>query len=317
MIDADPRSDPAPSVGSGAPRRGWGRATMLVALLGGLLVVVLMVVVTSHRGPWRSTRSTSASRGTSVDARTPTPTRASSIPPAAADDFATPRLEPDASGRIRIPLSDVRVSRVPAEGVPEGWSVKEFAGHGVVSLVRDEGQLALKLTSARASFALYRDVIVDLAATPWLTWSWKVTHLPPGGDVRSPGTDDEAAQLYVVFPRWPAPLSQSDVLGYVWDSRAPVQTRITSPKAGNVKIIVLRSGDGGRAWQREARDVAADYVATFGRTPPRVGTIALMVDSNDTQSEAEALFSDIAFSPSAAGPGRGVPPRVPTAGKRS
>jgi hypothetical protein len=289
---------------------------MLCALLGVLLVVVLLIVAMSYRGPWRPSRATSASRVASADARAPAPTALSAGGASANDDPAVARLEPDASGRLRIPLSDVSVSRLPAEGVPDGWLVKEFAGHAVVNLVRDDGQLALKLTSARASFALYRDVIVDLAATPWLTWSWKATRLPSGGDVRAPATDDQAAQVYVVFPRWPAPLSQSDVLGYVWDTRAPVETRITSTKATNVKVIVLRSGDGGGGWRRESRDVAADYTATFGRTPPRVGTIALMIDSNDTQTEAEALFADLAFSPAPTAPAGGRPTRPPT-GKRS
>jgi hypothetical protein len=208
-----------------------------------------------------------------------------------------PRLGPDATGRIRIPLTDARPSRLPMEGVPEGWYVKEFTGRAVVDVVRDKGQTALRLSSERASFALYRDVVVDLATTPWLTWSWKVTRLPQGGDVRAGATDDQAAQVYVIFPRWPAPLSHSDVLGYIWDSRAPVDTRVTSPKAGNVRVIVVESGEGRGTWRRQQRDVAADYAAVFGGKPPRVGKIALMIDSNDTRSDAESLFGELAFSP--------------------
>ena len=183
------------------------------------------------------------------------------------------------------------------DGVPLGWYVKEFTGRAVVEVVRDKGQTALRLSSERASFALYRDVVVDLATTPRLTWSWKVTRLPHNGDVRSRATDDQAAQVYVIFPKWPAPLSHSDVLGYIWDSRAPVDTRVTSPKADNVRVIVLASGEGRGAWRREDRDVAADYTAAFGRKPPRVGKIALMIDSNDTRSDAESLFGELAFSP--------------------
>jgi hypothetical protein len=42
--------------------------------------------------------------------------------------------------------------------------------------------------------------------------------------------------------------------------------------------------------------VAEDYQAAFGRQPPRVGKVALMIDSNDTRSDAEALFGDLTFS---------------------
>ena len=290
---------------------------VLCGIVGVLVLAVVAVLLASRVRSSRSSVSRSAGR-TSVtgDARAGAPASTASDAARPASYPGVARLQPDATGRIRIPLTDARSPRLPVDGVPEGWSLKEFSGNAVVSLVRDDGQTALRLTSARTSFALYRDVIVDLVATPWLTWSWKVTRLPSGGDVRSSATDDEAAQVYVIFPRWPAPLSQSDVLGYVWDTRAPVDTQITSPKAANVRIIVLRSGDGGGAWRREARDVAADYAAAFGRTAPRVGKIALMIDSNDTRTEAEALFGELAFSPLPGPPGGDVPGRLPV-GKRS
>src|SRR5207244_8540173 len=86
----------------------------------------------------------------------------------------------------------------------------------------------------------------------------------------------------------------SDVLGYIWDSRAPVGTRIKSPRADNVRIVVVESG-GARLneWRTYERNVAADYAALFGRQPPRVGKLAVMIDSNDTRGEAEALFGDL------------------------
>jgi hypothetical protein len=200
-------------------------------------------------------------------------------------------------------------SRRPAAGAPPGWAVQEFAGDAAVELVRSEGRAALRLRSDRASFALHRDVIVDLRQHPVLTWTWKVTQLPSGGDVRAPGRDDQAAQVYVVFPRWPSPRTTSDVIGYVWDSRAPVGTTLAHPRAKNVRIVVLESGPARLArWVQERRDVAEDYRTLFGGTPPRVGKVAVMIDSNDTRSEAEALFGDLTFSrpgppgPSAEGP---------------
>jgi hypothetical protein len=115
--------------------------------------------------------------------------------------------------------------------------------------------------------------------------------------VRERATDDQAAQVYVIFPRWPAPLKNSDVIGYVWDSRAPVGTQLTSTQASNVKIIVVASGpDRGEAWRVEQRDVARDYAILFGRQPPRVGQVAVMIDTNDTRGVAEALIGDLIFA---------------------
>jgi hypothetical protein len=215
----------------------------------------------------------------------------------------------DEAGRIRVPVSDAVPARLPAPGKPAGWELMQFAGDPSVELVRDDGRLALRLRSERASFAVHRDVVVDVRQHPVLRWSWKVMRMPGGGDVRDPGRDDQAAQLYVVFPRWPAPRSSSDVLGYVWDSRAPIGTTLTHPRAANVRIVVLQSGPARlESWVREERNIAEDYQALFGRPAPRVGKVALMSDSNDTRSDTEALFADLFFTP----PGAAQHTEIPT-----
>jgi hypothetical protein len=203
---------------------------------------------------------------------------------------------PDAEGRIQVPVSDRSPWRLPSEGVPPGWELKEFAGRAAIELVRADPGLAVRLRSAQASFALYRDVIVDLREFPLLSWQWRVVTLPAAGDVRAAAADDQAAQVYVIFPRWPSPLVNSEVIGYVWDSNTPVGTRLASPRAANVRIIVVESGASRLdSWQRQERNVAVDYAALFGRQPPRVGQVALMIDANDTRGDAEAFFADIAF----------------------
>jgi hypothetical protein len=239
-----------------------------------------------------SGRAPSRAAETSATAPPPGAPAAPATPP---DKSSVPR--PDATGHLRIPVSDRPPARLPADGVPLGWELKEFDGRAAIELVRDEGRVAVRLRSDRASFALYRDVVVDVHEYPLLTWSWKVTRLPASGDVREQERDDQAAQVYVVFPRWPAPRTNSDVIGYVWDSRAPVGVQLTSRKAENVRVVVVDSGPSHLGtWQTHERDVARDYVALFGRQPPRAGKVALMIDSNDTRDQAEALVGDLVFA---------------------
>jgi len=204
--------------------------------------------------------------------------------------------EPDADGRIRVPVTDVLPARLPSSGPPAGWDLQEFAGHASVQVVHDEGRVAVDLQSDRASFALSRDVVLDLKRYPMLRWSWKAVRLPPGGDARSRATDDEVAQVYVVFPRWPSPRLNSEVVGYIWDSRAPVGSAVTSPQGDNIRSIVVESGSQRLGfWIQEERNVYRDYVALFGREPGPVGKVAIMTDSNDTQSQSEALVDDLIF----------------------
>ena len=204
---------------------------------------------------------------------------------------------PDGSGRIRVPVADDRPWQLPADGVPSGWDLHVFAGQASVERIRSDGRLAMRLRSERSSFALSRDVVLNPREFPYLTWSWRVMKLPVNGDVRDPTRDDQAAQVYVVFPRWPSPRTASDVVGYVWDTRAPVGTRQTSSRADNVRIFVVESGAGRLdAWRVQQRNVVEDYVALFGREPPRVGKVAVMIDTNDTRGSAEALVGDLLFS---------------------
>jgi hypothetical protein len=203
---------------------------------------------------------------------------------------------PDAEGRVRVPVTDVVPAHLPSAGTPVGWQLKEFAGEAALELARNEGRVALRVRSERTSFALHRDVMIDVRRYPMLAWSWKVVRLPAGGDVRDPKRNDQAAQVYVIFPRWPSPQTSSDIIGYIWDSQAPVGTRVTHPKLPNIRLIVVESGRAHiDSWRRQVRNVAEDYRALFGRQPPRVGKVALMVDTDDTRGQAESLFGDLTF----------------------
>lgn len=199
---------------------------------------------------------------------------------------------------VVVKILDDLSARLPLAGPPPAWELKEFAGRAQVDVVRDEERVAFRLQSERTSFALYRDVALEVKDYPLLSWTWKVVKLPAGGDIRERTSDDQAAQVYVIFPRWPFPRINSDVLGYIWDSRAPVGLKVTSPQSSNVKLVVLESGPERLGqWVREERNVYQDYVDLFGKKPPQAGKVAIMIDSNDTRSQAEAFFAELVFQP--------------------
>jgi Protein of unknown function (DUF3047) len=136
---------------------------------------------------------------------------------------------------------------------------------------------------------------VVLKETPILQWTWKVTTLPKGGDVRQRETTDVAAQLYVVWPRVPA-LVRSRVIGYVWDAAAPAGTIGRSQKTGTVTFIVVQSGSGNLGtWLTERRNVYEDYERIFRESPDKPRVITLSIDSDDTRSKAESFIGSILF----------------------
>jgi Protein of unknown function (DUF3047) len=279
-------------------RRGGRPGPKALAVVGLLVVAGVATLVWLPRGPEPPRRQTAPAAVRTPGRMAPAATIPTAVhgPAAAVASIRVP--EADTTGRVLVPVADLVPARLPAAGVPAGWGVTEFAGSDpAVELGRMDGRVALRLRSEQNSFALHRDLALDVEQYPILTWSWNVTRLPTDGDVRDPERNDQAAQVYVVFPRWPAPRTNSDVLGYVWDSRAPVGTALSHPRAPNVRIIVVESGpDRLDTWVRERRDVAEDYRALFGRRPPRAGKLAVMIDTNDTRSGAEAWFGDLAFA---------------------
>jgi hypothetical protein len=139
-------------------------------------------------------------------------------------------LAMDPDGRLRVPITtETPLPRLPADGVPKGWELREFTGRADVQMIRAPQGLAVLLKADRTSFALYRDVIVDLDVLPRLSWTWRVTKLPLRGDVRQKASDDQAAQVYVIFPRWPSPRATSDVIGY---DRQPARLERSGRRGG-------------------------------------------------------------------------------------
>jgi len=190
----------------------------------------------------------------------------------------------------------------PHDAPPDGWDVKEWKGKAEFKVVKDGDCTAVHLKSDRSSGALYKEMDFDIRDFPVLHWKWKAEKLPAGADVRFKHKDDQAAQIYVIFPKWPA-LVNSRVIGYIWDTTAPAGAFIPSTKSSNTRYVVIRSGpDGLGQWFSEQRNVYEDYRKSFNEDPPRVGKVSVMIDSDDMASTAESYFSDIYFSKTAEQP---------------
>jgi len=178
----------------------------------------------------------------------------------------------------------------------EGWTVKHWAGESRIDVVDTDAGRALRLISKGSSSAIYKDMEVDVSVYRYINWKWKAASLPKGGDVRIKGADDQAAQLYVIFPKWPSAVN-SRLLGYIWDTNAPTGLSVTSTKMSTTKYVVVKSGAKGLGvWHQERRNVYEDFKALFGDERLKAGRVSVMIDSDDTGSSAESYITDIYFS---------------------
>jgi hypothetical protein len=163
-------------------------------------------------------------------------------------------------------------------------------------VVNDGSARVLRMRSDGDSSTINKEIKVDCKDYPVLEWNWKVITLPKGADARKKATDDEAAQVYVTFPRFPAAV-RSRVIGYIWDTTAPAGSTFKSEKTGLVTYIVMRSGEADLGkWLTESHNVCEDYKKIYGETPgEKMEAVSLGIDSDDTKSTAEAFFGEIFF----------------------
>jgi len=210
-------------------------------------------------------------------------------------------------------------------GAPAGWELEKRDGTPVIRLEKlskinmmnilpplpqkkSMGDFyVLRMTSdARSAFGIRKAIQVDPKEHPFLNWKWAVTKFPAGGDVRKKDSDDQAMQIYIAFKSsgFPANLN-TPLLGYVWDTEAPVGTTCKSAQTNGDKVryIVMRNkiNKAGR-WYTEKRNVYKDYRVLFsdinGGEPPEIVGIVLYINSQRTQSDAEALIHNVFFSKS-------------------
>jgi hypothetical protein len=197
----------------------------------------------------------------------------------------------DARAEDRVVVADFS-SAVAAGETPAGWELSERSGEAELAVLKDGGVSAIRLRSVNTSFSIQKEVKVDLEAFPVLTWNWKVTKLPVGGDFRKSATDDQAAQLFVAF-------SKSKAIVYVWSSTVPkgiMQSTSPAPFM-TVMVVVVRSGPAQAGkWVRESRNVRQDYKKLFGSEPPPVSGMRLQINSQHTGTSAESYFADVAFA---------------------
>jgi Protein of unknown function (DUF3047) len=126
-----------------------------------------------------------------------------------------------------------------------------------------------------------------------LRWQWRVASALTHTDERRRRGDDYAARVLVVFETSVIP-TRTRALNYVWAAHEPVGAIFRNPYSSEVGMIVLRSGaTEAHTWQLESRDVWADYVACFGHPPKELTAVALMVDTDDTDTRATAWFSEV------------------------
>lgn len=194
-----------------------------------------------------------------------------------------------------------------------------------------DGQPAVKVVTASS----YGTLVHDLKDAPpaRLSWRWRLDQPLSGGkaapDLTTKAGDDAALKVCAMFdhPLDRVPFVERTVLRlarsvsgealpaaticYVWDSGHAAGLQGANPYSRRVRYISLRGNETPAGqWATENRDLAQDFVTLFGdelpqgaQTPrselPKVATVLLGADSDNTASQSTGWVSELRWGMSA------------------
>ncbi len=183
-----------------------------------------------------------------------------------------------------------------ATTIQDQWQHMPLRGTTEYRLAVMDGQLGIRAVGRKSASGLIRRVSVDPGKCPVIEWSWSVTRLQPGADLRVKEAEDVAASIFLMFgdPGFLFDPKPVPTLRYVWtNDRLPLDAIIDNPYLpGTVRSIVIESGakHAGR-WAIERRNISKDFEKAFGHSPKKnIQAIALFTDNDQTQQPVEAYY---------------------------
>ena len=181
-------------------------------------------------------------------------------------------------------------------GSLKGWKEKSFKNTTVYKLVKGDKEMVLMADSNDSASGLYREITVDLAKKPCLTWSWKVDRVLEGLDETTKNGDDFPVRVYVIFSGgvffW-----KTRALNYVWSNGLPKGSAWKNAHTMSSINISVQSGlEKVGQWTQQTRNVRRDYKRFFGSDVKQADAVAIMTDTDNSGSQAIAFYGDISFS---------------------
>ena len=154
----------------------------------------------------------------------------------------------------------------------------------------------LAASSNNSASGLYTEVNIDLMKTPYLHWTWRVDNILKGASEKTRAGDDYPARIYLIKDGgllfW-----NTRALNYVWASQQPINSSWPSAFTHKSIMIAVQSGaEKLKTWQHQRRNVLEDIKNILGEDFTSIDAVAIMTDTDNSHSKAQAYYSDIYFS---------------------
>lgn len=197
----------------------------------------------------------------------------------------------------------------PAMGVP--WEPFSFPGKRYTAFepVQVAGRPALRVRAKSSVSILRQRFVPSLESVGRMSFSWRVDGLPTDADLAVSSQADSAVRVVLAFDgdrtRWtPRNHRLSEMsrlltgeelpyasLVYVWSAKHAPGTVVVNPRTDRIRKLVLDS-DAAHVgqWRDHVRDVRADFRLAFGEEPGPLRLVALMTDTDNTDSQLTAWY---------------------------
>jgi hypothetical protein len=212
-------------------------------------------------------------------------------------------------------------SQVPATWQPEDqlkWESVKIPGKLATeySLVRVNNLNKLKANAQASASMLRQDLHIEPERLNALSFSWQIQELIADADMSQRETEDSPVRLVLAFDGDRSQFSAKNAmlselshavsgkpmpyatLMYVWCNKRPVNSVIHNPRTDRIRKIVIESGPQ-RVNQLISyqRNIKADFEKAFGEAPGALIGIAIMTDTDNTRSHAQAWYGPISLLP--------------------
>jgi hypothetical protein len=193
------------------------------------------------------------------------------------------------------------------------WREVTFPGKAPTQyrLEHAHGQPWLRADAQRSASLLSQVLNIDVAQHGRIRFAWRIEEALRDADVALREKEDSPARLILAFDGDRSEFSVKDAamselsqlmtgepvpyatLMYVWCPRREVGSVVHNPRTDRIRKIVVANPKTGLDAGAIERDIVADYQQAFGRPPGRLIGIAIMTDSDNTQSRARTLYGPI------------------------
>jgi len=184
-----------------------------------------------------------------------------------------------------------------SSGDISSWESKSFSGITHYQITEIDNTFSLQAKSHASASGLFIEQRIDLNKTPYLNWSWRINQHLNNLNEQSKSGDDFSARIYIVVSGGWA-FWRTKAINYVWAGNTAKGFIWPNAFVGKKSMMVaLRSHDDKtQVWYQEKRNIQMDFKQIFGSDIQYIDGIALMTDTDNSQSHALAYYGDIYFS---------------------